>query len=168
MNLNVLEVKKLIREKNKTQKAFAKMLDMDAGQLSNTLNGVHQASYPTISRMAEALEVPIQRIILDTQMGDHLNEAVNSRHKVSVSVMSGAMAIFDREFSRYVNHEIDTDDFFVILTKLDKLVGEGVLPTADMLIESREAGGDFDNTGETTGTGKTFKGKLQTRPTENV
>ena len=56
----------------------------------------------------------------------------------------------------------------MVLTKLDKLVGEGVLPTADMVIESREAGGDFDNTGETTGTGKTFKDKLQTRPTENV
>ena len=167
MNLNILEVRRLLKEKSKTQKQFARMLGMDAGQLSNTLNGVHQASYPTISRMADALEVPVDRLIMDMQMGEYLNDAVNSRHKVSIAVMNGAMAIFDREYQRYIVDELNTDDFLGVLNRLDNLVGEGVLPTADALLEYQP---DDSRLGDRTEMprGKVFKGKLQGRPTEDV
>lgn len=166
--IDIIKVKNLIKDKFKTQKMCAKKMEMDESQLSKYMTGEHQPSFPILDRLATALEVPVEELLLETKIGQHLNDAVNAQHRVIIAIRQGAMEIFNKEYEKYKGEQEgvvggDTDAFFAVLTKLADLVGEHGLPTAEMLMDVDQPPPEQSGETESPPLKEAFGGKLQSR-----
>lgn len=183
INLDILSLRKLIKAKFEYQEPFAAAMGMAKAQLSRYMTEKQKPTFPTVAKMAEALEVPVESIIVEAKIGLHLNEAVNQKHEVLLNILAGANAVFEKEFAKYLEAEellenakddeggisqdtkAQRDEFIATMTKLSELVGDHILPTAEMLLEGKSEGDGDSDVPDLQASGKPdlFNGKLQSR-----
>ena len=168
MQLDIMKVRKLLKDKFGYQSKFAKAMGMDAGQLSHYLKGTYNPLFPALDLMARTLEVAVEEIILDAKMGTFLNDAVNTKHQLVISMLQGGQEVFNREFELYKADDSPEgrERFVSVLKEIDALLGEKILPNAEMVIGKPDD--DTDEPPQEGAESGRFKDQLRQRAEQTV